>query len=211
MILYELTGGEDHPQYQALEISNGERHYSFLQSIIAASLAMGRPFISQTIIKAINFHAIACLHTSAGQYRPCPVTVGEYRPPEHYRVPDLMDDFVNTVNRQWENVDAVTLATFVLWRLNGIHPFINGNGRTARAACYYTLCCKLGGLLSGERILPELLRENRAEMVDALKAVDQSAQGGPPKLEPLHAIISRLLNEQLATATDGMSGSSGGQ
>ena len=63
-----------------------------------------------------------------------PVTVGDYHPPEHYRVQALMDDFVNNVNRSWENADPVVLATLVLWRLNNIHPFINGNGRTARAA-----------------------------------------------------------------------------
>lgn len=206
MILFELTGDENHPHYQALEISNGERHYGFLQSIVAASLAMGRPFISQTIIKALNFHAIACLHTAAGQYRPCPVTVGEYRPPEHYRVPDLMDDFVNVVNRQWETADPVTLAAYVLWRLNHIHPFINGNGRTARAMCYFTLCCKLGGLLPGTKILPELLREHRPEHVAALKAVDKSAMDGELKLDALHAVISRLLDEQLKSAGDGGEG-----
>ena len=53
------------------------------------------------MIKAINYHAIACLHTDAGEYRPCPVEVGDYRPPEHYRVDALMDDFVNIVNRRW--------------------------------------------------------------------------------------------------------------
>jgi Fic family protein len=85
-----------------------------------------------------------------------------------------MDDFVNTVNRVREQSDSVVLASFVLWRMNAIHPFINGNGRTARAASYFVLCVKSGGWLPGAPILPELLRQNRLEYVSALQAADQS-------------------------------------
>jgi Fic family protein len=65
-----------------------------------------------------------------------------------------MDDSVNQVNLWWQSADPVALATFVLWRLNNIHPFINGNGRTARAATYFVLCVKAGGWLQGTTILP---------------------------------------------------------
>lgn len=202
MIVYELFGDEQNPIYQALEVSNGARQYNFLNSIILACLEAKKPFLSQHIIKALNFHAITCLHVAAGEYRPCPVGVGDYRPPEHYRVPALMDDFVNEVNRNWSSVDAVVLATFVLWRLNHIHPFINGNGRTARAACYFVLCIAAGGWLKGDTILPELIKQNHEEYRVALKAVDASLVAGPFDMSPLHAFVSRLLDEQLATAND---------
>jgi Fic/DOC family len=115
--------------------SSARRAAKWLSSttIVSAPVDMGKPFLSQQVIKAFNFLAIVCLHTNAGEYRPCPVTVGAHIPPAHYRVPALMDDFVNTVNRTWEQTDPVVLATYVLWRVNNIHPFINGNGRTARA------------------------------------------------------------------------------
>ncbi|WP_413916694.1 Fic family protein [Candidatus Skiveiella danica] len=85
-----------------------------------------------------------------------------------------MDDFVNTVNRNWESADPVGLAAYVLWRLNHIHPFINGNGRTARAASYFVLCVKAGQWLPGTTILPELLRRERASYVTALQSADSS-------------------------------------
>jgi hypothetical protein len=94
MIVFELTGREDHPVYQALEVSNGNRQYDFLHSIVNAALALQRPVLSQHIIKAFNFQAITCLHINAGEYRPCPVTVGAHTPPDFYRVPALIDDFV---------------------------------------------------------------------------------------------------------------------
>lgn len=201
MIVFELTSSEDHPTYQALEIGNGNRQYDFLRSVVAASLDLHRPFLSQQLLKALNFHAIACLHTNAGEFRPCPVTVGSYQPPEHYRIQAQMDDFVNMINRHWEKTDPVALATMVLWRLNHIHPFINGNGRTARAGCYFVLCLKAGGWLKGQTILPELLRQNREEYVQALKEADASSQSGNLDLSALHALISRLLEAQLADST----------
>ncbi|WP_409566306.1 Fic family protein [Methylobacterium sp. J-070] len=122
---------------------------------MTAPLNIGRPFFSQHIIKALNFQAIACLHYDAGAYRPCAVRVSNHLPPEHYRVTAPMDDFVNEVNRAWESTDDVVLATHVLWRLKNIHPLINGNGRTARAVCYFVLCLKAGGWPAGDPILPE--------------------------------------------------------
>ena len=203
MILYELADqNEDHPAYRAMEIANGNRHYGFLESVVEAALAIDGPFLSQTVIKAINYHAIACLHPAAGEYRPCPVHVGDYVPPEHYRVPTLMDDLVNRVNRYWDSEDVVVLAAYVLWRLNHIHPFINGNGRTARAACYFVLCVKLGGWLPGTVILPELLRkpENRDRYVQALRQADAAAEredgDGDDPLSPMTQLLTELLHQQ---------------
>lgn len=200
MILFELTNTENNPVYRALEVANGNRQYDFLRSIVAASLDVGRPFLSQHIIKALNFQAITCLHIAPGEYRPCLVTVGAHQPMPHWRVPAAMDDFVNIVNRNWDSTDPVVLATYVLWRLNNIHPFVNGNGRTARAACYFVLCLKLGGWPAGNTILPELIRRERDEYCAALQeAHDAFAATGEPDLSHLHAIVARLLAEQLAS------------
>lgn len=200
MILFELTNTENHPEYQKLQISNGDRQYHFLHSIVEAAAAMGSAFLSEHVIKALNFQAITCLHTNAGEYRPCPVHVGAYQPPAHYRVEALMEDFVNQVNRNWAEADPVALAAFVLWRLNYIHPFINGNGRTARAACYFVLCLHIGRLLPGKTILPELIKRERVAYVAALQKVDENYNQGAPDLSPLHTLLTALLQEQLASA-----------
>ena len=203
MDLYELTGGtESHPVYQTVVEANGHRHYHFLFSMIRAALEIQRPVISQAIIKAIHFHATAGLHYTAGAYRPCEVDVrnakGEivYRPPQHHRVQALMDDFVNMVNWRWQSTDSVELAAYALWRINHIHPFINGNGRTARAVCYFVLCVKSGGLLPGKEILPELLRRNgtRNRYRSALRKADGE------KLELLIELIRELLAAQIASS-----------
>ena len=163
-----------------------------------AALDVDRPLLSQTVIKAINYHAIACLRANAGEYRPCPVTVGNYKPPDHYRVNALMDDFVNLVNRRWSETEPVPLAAYVLWRLNYIHPFINGNGRTARAACYFVLCLKGGGWLGGRDILPERLRAHRDEYARALEEGDTERNAKDPALTSLRSLIERLLSQQIS-------------
>ena len=195
MILYELRGlNESDPVYSQQALSNYERQLSFLNSVVWAALESDRPFLSQTVIKALNYHAMACLHPYAGQYRPCSVTVGNYVPPDHYRVAALMDDFVNLVNLKWESLDAVELSAWVLWRLNWIHPFINGNGRTARAACYFVLCVKSGGLFSGSKILPVLLHQNRG---DCIKAIESASAG--KGVGDLKSLIARLLQAQVGS------------
>lgn len=113
-----------------------------------------------------------------------------------------MDDFVNDVNRNWEAVDPVVMCAYVLWKLNHIHPFINGNGRTARAACYFVLCLRSGAWLPGTTILPELIRQNRDEYIKALKSADAALAGGNVDISELHQFITRLLNIQLADKPD---------
>src|SRR3546814_5673929 len=68
--------------------------------------------------------------------------VGDHKPPHFNDVDDWMDRFVSTVQENWYVWTPTELAAFGLWRLNWIHPFIEGNGRTARAACYFLLCVR---------------------------------------------------------------------
>ena len=112
-----------------------------------------------------------------------------------------MDDLVNLVNRFWQESDPVSAASYVLWRLNWIHPFINGNGRTARASAYFVLCLKAGYWLPGSPILPELIRRERQRYVQALKIADNSFAAGNLDLAPLHQLLSELLAEQLKNVT----------
>ncbi len=146
MDFFELSGSEQNEVYQQVALTNTSRYYDFLYSMIRAAIDSERPWLSESLIKAINFHAIVGLHHEAGQYRSHDVVAGSFRPPEHYRVEPLMEDFVNRVNWRWQTSDFAELSAYTLWRINYIHPFRNGNGRTARAVCYFVICVKSGGL-----------------------------------------------------------------
>ncbi|MCY4300439.1 MAG: Fic family protein [Aestuariivita sp.] len=203
MIAFEITETENDIEYKSLEDSNSIRQQYFLESIIHTAIRLERRFISQTIIKALNYHALACLHANAGEYRPCQVHVNEFNPPVHYRIPALMDDFTNTVNNNWKTVNLFLLSAYVYWRLNHIHPFINGNGRTSRACCYFVLCVGSGGLIPGKETLPRLLKANKNECVELLKNADSMwAEKRFPIEEivtPLANLIQTLINKQTST------------
>ena len=196
MIVHELTGGEEHLAYQVLETANLGRQYDFLESMVTASIMLKQPLISHGLLKAFNFHAMACLTLDAGEYRPCPISFSDRFGPAHYLVPPMMDDFINQTNRHWDKHDPVDLAAYVLWRINFIHPFTNGNGKTARAAAYFVMCAKVGEWLAGRAFLPELLRQNRAAYLDALQVAHQSENYGTADLSALKDLITRLMSEQ---------------
>ena len=198
MYVFELVGErEDHPAYEELAVANLARQYDFLRSLVQASLQLNRPMIGLEVVKALNYHAISCLHAHAGEIRPCQVYVGTYTPPAHHRVPALMSIVIDDLNRWWDRHDPIFLAAYVLWRLNWIHPFINGNGRTARVAAYYVICLSMGGWLPGETLLPDLLRRERTAYVAALQAADASLATGAVDLTALHSLLQQLLDEQL--------------
>ena len=177
-----------------VEAANGSRHYEFLLSMIDAAIKTDRRELTQALIKAINFHAIAGLHMEAGVYRPVPVMVGNLDLPHHTEVPDLMEQFVNTANTLWESTPFVTVAAYALWGLNRIHPFVNGNGRTARAVCYYIISTSMGLVLPGNPILPEQFRLRHDEYVAGLRMADNG------DFEPLITLTTTLLRRQLESA-----------
>lgn len=196
MDLLELVGSEQDPIYQSMAASNINRHYSFLFSVVEAAVALKRPLLSESLIKALNFHAIIGLHHEAGQYRSYNVQVGPYLPPEYFRVEPLMEDFVNDLNWRWQSTEAMELAAYALWRINNVHPFVNGNGRTARAVCYFILCVKFGGLLPGHTILPERLRQEPTRSSAYVPALQQADQGN---FNPLTTLIRNLVVQQVTS------------
>lgn len=70
----------------------------------------------------------------AGRYRSGQVfiTGAEYIPPAAQDVPGLMQDFIASVNEKRGQLHPVHLAAYAHRCLVDIHPFQDGNGRTAR-------------------------------------------------------------------------------
>ena len=93
---------------------------------------------------------------------------------------------------------AALQTTYALWRINWIHPFVEGNGRTARAACYYLICMRHGALLRGKKTVPERIRENRPAYYAALQAADREWANGHFNVTELATYLQGLLKAQLS-------------
>ncbi len=70
----------------------------------------------------------------AGKYRDIQVfiTGTEYIPPKAENVPKLMKEFIQKLDEYNDTMHIIEYAAYAHRRLVDIHPFIDGNGRTAR-------------------------------------------------------------------------------
>jgi Fic family protein len=126
---------------------------------------------------------------NAGVYRSVPVRIGgsPHIPPEPFLLNKLMEDLFRFYEAEKFRMHPVLLAAEMHERLVTIHPFIDGNGRTARLLMNlillrngYTLA-----ILKGSD-------ENRLAYYQALQAVQTDANP-----EPFYTLIASAVEEGL--------------
>ncbi len=183
-----------------LEASNGLLLYDRVKELVTTSVARPvGPVITPKVL--LDFHAIATgnLEATAGQFRAGRVyiTNNEHRPPPAEDVERLTTDCVEYVQNNWDATDAIHLAAYVLWRVNWIHPFEDGNGRVARAASYLVLSRKLGYVLRGTKTIPSMIVSNRKRFYEALIDADVAWRGEHIRLEALERLLSDYLARQI--------------
>ncbi|MDX2205767.1 MAG: Fic family protein [Hyphomicrobiaceae bacterium] len=188
---------QDPDLYTRVQEKNLIRQYDLLTNCIEIGLKQGPTAFDKYTLWALNHVAVANISQLGGRFRQEPIYVGNHIPPHFKDVPDLMDRFILFIHENWYLLTPTQLAAYGLWRLNWVHPFIEGNGRTARAVCYYLLCVRHGGLLPGNKIVPERIRENRAPYYDALRAADRAWENGHYDISQLEGYLAGLLTSQL--------------
>jgi len=190
---------KDNPAlFARVQEQNLLRQYDLLSNCLEIGFTKDIEAFDKYTLWALNYAAVANIAQFGGRYREEPISVGNHTPPHFNDVPNLMDRFFSVVHENWTIVDHPTwLAGYALWRLNWIHPFVEGNGRTARAACYYLICMKYGKLLPGKKVVPERIRENRTSYYEALKAADIAWDQGKLDVSVMARYLEDLLKGQL--------------
>jgi Fic family protein len=168
------------------------RQYDLLANCIEIGIKKGPEALDKYTLWALNHVAVANIAQFGGRFREEPIYVGNHIPPHFKEVPELMDRFLSFIHENWFAARETQLAAYALWRLNWIHPFVEGNGRTARATAYYNyiLCVRSGRLLPGSKIVPERIRENRRPYVEALRAADRAWDAGNLDTSELEAPLA---------------------
>jgi Fic family protein len=111
------------------------------------------------------------------------------------------------VNDNWGSSTPLHLAAYALWKLNWIHPFTDGNGRTARAFSYLLLCLKLGYRVPGRKTIPDQISHDKNPYYRALETADKEWAAKKLDLSALEDLLADLLAEQLASVHDQATGS----
>ena len=123
---------------------------------------------------------------NAGQYRKLPVRIAgtEHRPPEPWQIPSNMDEWAGWLHGGASALHPVERAARAHHRLVAIHPFIDGNGRTARLV--------MNLLLMQEGYPPSIImRVNRRQYYRALAQADQANEA------PLVNMVGRAVERSL--------------
>ncbi|HXJ12375.1 MAG TPA: Fic family protein [Candidatus Limnocylindrales bacterium] len=154
--------------------------------------------LTPDVVRKLQELAVNQIYRCAGYFRDGDVRIDgvKHQPPPPNDVPGFVQQMCDYVHDNW-NQTPVHLASYLIWRINWIHPFFGGNGRTARAVSYLILCAKLGFALPGTKTIPELIVESRKRYIDALQTADAAWDEGRLAILPMEDLMAELLAEQL--------------
>jgi Fic family protein len=186
-----------HAEREAL---NGLRQFDTVVRMVETFLQPERPFrLRASHLLTLNRDALEGISSYAGNYRPSDIEIkgSKHQPVGAHLVPGMVEELCDYVNDNWAQRTAIHLASYVMWRLNWIHPFADGNGRTSRSASYLVLCIRTGYLLPGKETITEQISSEKDPYYKALEAADEAWAQGRLDLSKMEDLLGSLLATQL--------------
>lgn len=191
-----------------LEARNSVRQADLLLTLIAQAKDSTERFrLRLTTITDLNRVAMEDLVDFAGHIRVTEISnigTSQHKPPSARDVVRHLEEFLDYVDSKWDSESALHLSAYVMWRLNWIHPFVDGNGRTSRAASYLVLCARGKGFLLGDKTIPDRITESvatRAAYYSALEKADEAWKKGTVDVSELETLLG---NHAAAQTVDGL-------
>lgn len=113
-----------------LEVRNHAEAIDFIEALVEKEAPLNTQTIRQVhriVLKGID-------DKNAGRYRTIQVRIAgtDHLPPDPFEVPRLMKDYKNWLFYGEKELRPVEFAALAHFKLVNIHPFVDGNGRTAR-------------------------------------------------------------------------------
>ena len=192
---------DDDETDHALAAANGHRQARVVLRLVRQITATDeRLVVTPPLICGLHRIAMDGLVPSAGTFRPDGWIVplgGLHDPPPYDEVPTHIDDLCSYLAMRWDADGPLPLAAYTLWRLNWIHPFTDGNGRTSRALAYLVLSAKFGFVLPGRHPIPDRIKYDSKRYYDALSAADEACRRGTVDVGAMQSMLHRHLLDQL--------------
>jgi len=134
---------------------------------IREAVAGGRRIDEETT-KTVHGMLLDGISEDAGRYRDHGVAIGgsSWMPPPSRDVPEKMDQLFEWLDGNPEDLNGIELASIFHLRFLQVHPFSDGNGRTAR------LLMNLVLMRYGYPFLTNIAYRDRARYMDALGEAD---------------------------------------
>jgi Fic family protein len=183
------------------EARNGLRQFDHVIEQIEFWLQPEHSFrLRPSSILSLHRKALEGISSFAGVWRPAAIEIGgsHHNPPGAHLVPELIEEMCDYINENWSK-SPVHLGAYVLWRMNWIHPFVDGNGRTARALSYLVLSMRLGYRLPGTNTIPDQIASDNKPYYHALEAADKAFSEGQIDVNRAETLLEGLLANQLAS------------
>lgn len=193
-----------------LEVANGFAQFDLAIEMIRYFLEPERPFaLRPSLIQELQAKAVQDLDPRPGAYRAgsTRITKSSHQPPEAFLVGSLVQEMCDYVNANWHERTAFHLAAYVMWRINWIHAFSDGNGRTSRVLSYIVLNVKLGVILPGSPAIPMQIQEDRTRYFRALEQADKAALHGDVDVSAMEQALRDMLAKQLLSVIHQAQGS----
>lgn len=187
------------------EIENGFRQYDLTLDVIRYYLEPERPFALRVpLILDLQREAVAGIEAEPGQIRNTAVGINKsaHSPPAPHLVRTYLTEFCDFINDNWHERTAFYLSAYAMWRLNWIHPFSDGNGRTSRALSYALLSIKLGYVLPGSPTIPQQIEVDNSHYIKALEDADAATAKGEENVAEMEQMIRGMLAKQLLTVIE---------
>jgi Fic family protein len=183
------------------EARNGLKQFDLGMRAVEDAIDKGEQFrLRSSLILSLHRQALEGISPFAGTFRPAGVGIqgSKHIPVGAHLVPELIEEMCDYINDRWKSVSPISLSAYAMWRLNWIHPFSDGNGRTSRIVSYIVLCIATGIRLPGSPTIPDHIVDNRKPYFDALEDADRKFEDTKDiDVELMESLLKSLLAKQL--------------
>lgn len=113
-----------------LEAINHRDAVVFLEEIVRT----GEPLTELAIrnIHRLVLRGIDDVHAGVYRTENVLITGAKHRPPEHFLIKEQMETLLARYSNEWQSLHTVHRAALLHGEFVKVHPFVDGNGRTAR-------------------------------------------------------------------------------
>lgn len=116
-----------------LDVTNQKEAFEWIENFVKKSREIKE-------VDILTLHRITLKEISnywAGKYKISQnrIVGSKLKPTPPYKVHSEMNNLIHSINTNPQKYNPIELATFVHHELARIHPFVDGNGRTARLLC----------------------------------------------------------------------------